>query len=235
MMILSRVCVDFRDRRGKTLFSVTPSDLMVLREAPEAIRDDPIFDLLLAEGSMEVVVSADRRKALENDPVQDTDASGKRIAREAGEGGNPDAEGEDGETNAEGEGEKSVRQGAGEKTDTPETEAGGKRRKTKERTVVPAVVAKDKTRSTAAEGKEKASATEAKEKVAAADGKEKSSASEGKQNSSTAEGKQNSSAAEGKQKASPAESKQKSSAAEAKDETKISPDSKSAFEDAIPS
>lgn len=82
MMILSRVCVDFRDRHGKIIFRVPPSDLLLLREAPDEIRSDPIFDLLVSEGSMEVVVSADRRKALENDPIQNTDASGKRIVSE---------------------------------------------------------------------------------------------------------------------------------------------------------
>ena len=78
MLILSRVCVEFRDPRGTPIFRVTPADRLSLLEAPEAIREDPIFSLLVAERSLEVVTSEKQAKQLEGDPMQDADATGKR-------------------------------------------------------------------------------------------------------------------------------------------------------------
>ncbi len=78
MLILSRVCVEFRSLRGIPLFSVTPAMLNTFQEAPDSIREDPIFNLLIEDGSLEAVVPEKKRKELENDPIQDTDASGKR-------------------------------------------------------------------------------------------------------------------------------------------------------------
>ncbi len=90
MLILSRVCVDFRTREGKSIFEVKPSMLNTFQEAPDAIKQDPIFPLLVADGSLEAVVSAARKKDLENDPIQDTDPSGKR--RKTGRGKDKEVE-----------------------------------------------------------------------------------------------------------------------------------------------
>ena len=62
MLILSRVCADFHDSRGRRIFSVAPRNLLSFLEAPEEIREDPLFDLLLAEGSLEAVRSVDHRR-----------------------------------------------------------------------------------------------------------------------------------------------------------------------------
>ncbi len=78
MLILSRVCVEFRTPRGVPLFEITPLTVNTFQEAPEAIKEDPIFSLLIADGSLEAVIPAKRKKELENDPIQDTDASGKK-------------------------------------------------------------------------------------------------------------------------------------------------------------
>ncbi len=78
MLILSRVCAEFHDASGKKLFSITPPMLLTFQEAPDAIREDPLFQLLVDDGSMEAVVSVDRKRELEQDPVQGTDPSGKR-------------------------------------------------------------------------------------------------------------------------------------------------------------
>lgn len=84
MLILSRVCVDFRSPEGVSLFEVKPSMLNTFQEAPDAIQHDPLFSLLVSDGSLEAVVSAARKKELEKDPIQDTDPSGK--SRKAGRG-----------------------------------------------------------------------------------------------------------------------------------------------------
>ena len=68
MLILSRVCAEFRDRSGAVIFTVTPSRRLVFQEAPEAIREDPLFGMLLHDHSIEVAESDVRRKQLENDP-----------------------------------------------------------------------------------------------------------------------------------------------------------------------
>ena len=82
MLILSRVCAQFHNAQGETLFSVTPAMRNIFTEAPEAIREDPLFDLLVSDGSMDVAVTAYLQKLLENDPMKGTDASGKKAGTE---------------------------------------------------------------------------------------------------------------------------------------------------------
>ncbi len=79
MRIISHVCADFYDSEGAVIFSVTPSDRKSLVEAPEAIRQDPLFALLVADGSIEAVVTDDRKRVLEQDPETGIDETGKAI------------------------------------------------------------------------------------------------------------------------------------------------------------
>ena len=69
MLLLSRVCAEFRDRSGAVVFTVTPPKRLVFQEAPEAIREDPLFGMLLHDRSIEVAEDNARRKQLENDPM----------------------------------------------------------------------------------------------------------------------------------------------------------------------
>ena len=69
MLILSRVCAEFHDASGNVLFRVTPQTRLTFQEAPEAIREDPLFRMLLAERSLEVSDNGPRKKQLENDPA----------------------------------------------------------------------------------------------------------------------------------------------------------------------
>jgi len=85
MLILSRVCADFRDKAGRTIFSVTPSGLLAFHEAPEDIRQDPLFDMLLRDGSLEAVTSVRQKARLEADPAAGTDASGKAVSENIAE------------------------------------------------------------------------------------------------------------------------------------------------------
>ena len=68
MLIISRVCAEFHDRNGAKLFAITPDTRLSFQEAPESIKQDPLFQMLVNDGSMEVSTSAVRRKMLENDP-----------------------------------------------------------------------------------------------------------------------------------------------------------------------
>ena len=68
MLLLSRVCAEFHDKSGAVLFAVTPQTRLTFQEAPESIRQDPLFEMLLHDHSIEVAEDTGRRKQLENDP-----------------------------------------------------------------------------------------------------------------------------------------------------------------------
>ena len=68
MLILSRVCAEFHDRSGAAVFTVTPSMRLTFVEAPESIREDPLFQMLINDRSIEVSDNIVRKKQLENDP-----------------------------------------------------------------------------------------------------------------------------------------------------------------------
>ena len=68
MLLLSRVCAEFHDRTGDAVFTVTPRSRLTFVEAPESIREDPLFEMLLNDRSIEVTEEKSRRKQLENDP-----------------------------------------------------------------------------------------------------------------------------------------------------------------------
>lgn len=68
MLILSRVCAAFRNKSGEIIFKITPSMRLTFQEAPDAIRQDPLFQMLKNDRSIEVTDDIVRRKQLENDP-----------------------------------------------------------------------------------------------------------------------------------------------------------------------
>ena len=84
ILILSRVCAEFRDCAGQTVFTITPDKLLSFLEAPEAIREDPLFDMMLRDGSLEAVQSVSQQRNLEADPKADTTAEGKKPAKSRG-------------------------------------------------------------------------------------------------------------------------------------------------------
>ncbi len=90
MLLLSRVCAEFHDEKGNVLFSVTPASRHCFLDAPESIRRDPLFAMLVNDGSLEVADTAVRRKMLEQDPVRQTDASGKKPAASRSPRKNPE-------------------------------------------------------------------------------------------------------------------------------------------------
>ena len=79
MRIISHVCADFYDSEGAVIFSVTPSNRNHYIPAPDAIRQDPLFALLVADGSIEAVVTDDRKRVREQDPETGIDETGKAI------------------------------------------------------------------------------------------------------------------------------------------------------------
>ena len=79
MLILSRVCADFYDKRNNLLFRITQKDLGLFVDAPETIREDPLFQLLVDDKSIKFPEDAKTNRALENDPYAGATADGKEI------------------------------------------------------------------------------------------------------------------------------------------------------------
>ena len=78
MLILSRVCADFHNAKGELIHRVTPLNRLTFHEAPEAIREDPLFRMLVEEGSLEAAVTPAAKKQLESDPLEGADAAGRK-------------------------------------------------------------------------------------------------------------------------------------------------------------
>ena len=74
MLILSRVCADFRSPSGAVLFRITPSTRLTFQEAPEAIREDPLFDMLLGDGSILILMTM---SGCNNNPATKTGSLGE--------------------------------------------------------------------------------------------------------------------------------------------------------------
>ena len=70
MRILSRVCAEFHDKTGAVLFAVHPADRCVFLDTPDSIRQDPLFHMLLNDGSLELPTTREKQKQLENDPMK---------------------------------------------------------------------------------------------------------------------------------------------------------------------
>ena len=79
MFIMSRVCAEFRDRKGNPIFTINEKNMLNFIEAPDAIQEDPLFQLLLADRAIEANVTPAQRRALEQDPMAGMDASGKMV------------------------------------------------------------------------------------------------------------------------------------------------------------
>ena len=79
MVILSRVCADFYDKNGVLLHRITQHDLGNFREAPDSIKQDPLFQMLVDDGSIKYPADDAKDKALEQDPFAGVTADGKEI------------------------------------------------------------------------------------------------------------------------------------------------------------
>ena len=79
MLILSRVCAEFYDKHNNLLDRITPRDLGSFREISDAVKQDPLFQMLVDDGSIKYPADDAKDKALENDPFAGTTADGKEI------------------------------------------------------------------------------------------------------------------------------------------------------------
>ncbi|MBQ6722548.1 MAG: hypothetical protein IJQ88_10315 [Clostridia bacterium] len=79
MLILARVCADFYDKNRNLLHRITPRDLNLFHEAPESIKPDPLFQMLVDDGSIKFPADAAKNRALEQDPYAGTTPDGREI------------------------------------------------------------------------------------------------------------------------------------------------------------
>ena len=79
MTICCHVATMFHDRYWNTIYKLTNEKRNINTEVPDAIVQDPIFHQLLAEGSLEVIITVGQSNRLEKDPLAGIDATGKRI------------------------------------------------------------------------------------------------------------------------------------------------------------
>ena len=84
MLILARVCADFYDKNRNLLHRITPRDLNLFQDAPESIRQDPLFQMLVDDGSIKFPEDARTNRALENDPKAGTTPDGREIGAASG-------------------------------------------------------------------------------------------------------------------------------------------------------
>ena len=82
MLILSRVCAEFHDRKGAVIHRITPAMIGLFHDAPDAIRDDLLFKLLVADGSIKTPEDAKKNRNLEQDPMAGATADGREKAPE---------------------------------------------------------------------------------------------------------------------------------------------------------
>ena len=96
--IICRVAAEFHDPVTRQLIYVVPASKRnkVCDDVPDAAQKDPLFNQLIAEGSMEAVVSLAQRKRVEDDPMKGHEASGKTIAAEGDGEGTGEAKGKPG-------------------------------------------------------------------------------------------------------------------------------------------
>ena len=77
MLILSRVCAEFADRSGAVIHRITPAMLGLFHDAPEALKGDLLFNMLLADGSIKTPEDAKKDRELEQDPMKGASPDGK--------------------------------------------------------------------------------------------------------------------------------------------------------------
>ena len=83
MLILARVCADFYYKHRNLLGRIVPTDLGKFIDLDESVKQDPLFQMLVDDGSIKFPADAAKDKALEQDPFAGATAEGKEIKPKA--------------------------------------------------------------------------------------------------------------------------------------------------------
>ena len=85
MRIISYVCADLYDGNRSRSFRIRPTDRGLLMDVPDWVSADPLFKMLVSDGSVRVAETRAEEKILENNPMVGVDAEGRGIAVAGGE------------------------------------------------------------------------------------------------------------------------------------------------------
>ena len=79
MMIVSYVCADFYDKNCNLIHRITREDLGDFNYPPDSIKEDPLFQMLVDDGSIRFVEDNKTQKALESNPYAGISAEGREV------------------------------------------------------------------------------------------------------------------------------------------------------------
>jgi hypothetical protein len=68
MLVVPFACAEFHDKSGNVIHRIHAHELRNITEVPDAIVQDPLYALMVDEGSLKAPESKIDLKALENDP-----------------------------------------------------------------------------------------------------------------------------------------------------------------------
>ncbi len=68
MLVVPFACAEFHDKSGNVIHRIHAHELRNITEVPDAIVQDPLYALMVEEGSLKAPESKIDLKALENDP-----------------------------------------------------------------------------------------------------------------------------------------------------------------------
>ena len=68
MLVVPYACAEFHNKFGEVLYRITADQLRIATEIPESVKEDPLFALMVKDGSLKAPDSKLELKVLENDP-----------------------------------------------------------------------------------------------------------------------------------------------------------------------
>ena len=68
MLVVPFACAEFHDKSGNVIHRIHAHELRNITPVPDAIKQDPLYALMVEEGSLKAPESKIDLKALENDP-----------------------------------------------------------------------------------------------------------------------------------------------------------------------
>ena len=77
MLIVPYVAAEFFDKTGNRLFKITPEMRAAFTEVGENVWQDPLFRMLVNDGSIKIITDDTNRRALENNPMAGITPEGK--------------------------------------------------------------------------------------------------------------------------------------------------------------
>ena len=77
MLVVPFVCAEFHDPSGKVIHRIRAHELRNIVTVPDAIMQDPLFAMMVEDGSLKAPENKLELKALENDPDAEVGKVGK--------------------------------------------------------------------------------------------------------------------------------------------------------------